>query len=89
MVRQLICKLNPEDTRTARARDGGCGAWQRRLKSRSDESVPYRVGEMGLWAAQLGGMSPLRGSKRKKAFCEVRQKRMPSSKSSVRLHPEV
>lgn len=54
MVRQPICKLNPEDARTAGARDGECGAWQRRLKSRSDESVPYRVGEMGLWAAQLG-----------------------------------
>ena len=38
-----------------------CGAWQRRLKSRSDETVLYRVGEMGLWAAQLGRDVPTAG----------------------------
>lgn len=37
--------------------------------------------------AQLGGMSPL-GIQEEEAFCEAGQKRMPSRKSSVHLHPE-
>lgn len=61
---------------------------QRRLKSRSDESVPLSGGEMGLWAAQLGRMSLLR-IKRKKAFAKQgRGRGCQVGRSSVHLHPK-